>query len=103
MKITLSTKVVQDDERGTGNGKCFYCGEAIDGFHLFDCVIPKKTVRVTYQFTLEEDMPVSWDEEQILFHHNEGGFCMTNAIDQLTGVEIEPCVCSKVEAIKVNE
>lgn len=78
------------------NGACFYCHQAVGQRHESDCVLVSKKVkiRMTVEYTVQE--PASWDAHQIEFHRNEGSWCASNAIDELTRFEEEKgdCLCS---------
>lgn len=102
-----SQKVLPEDERpARKDGTCFYCLQPIGQYHAYECVIPVKKVLVKYQFTLEEEVPVSWEERQIFFARNESSSCASNTVDNLVkaygGEKGGRCACGNLTAVEVT-
>ena len=52
----------------------------------------KRTIRVTIDLPME--FPVSWDNDMIEWHLNEGTYCLDNIIDRLSDYsEKHGCIC----------
>lgn len=52
----------------------------------------KRTVRITIDLPM--DFPVSWDNDMIEWHLNEGTYCLDNLIDELFDYSEENgCIC----------
>lgn len=103
----LKTHVVTADDDGVRptsgiTDACLYCKAKIGEEHRLDCVILKRPVKlsVTITFEIEEDLPQSWNKEQIEFARNESSWCASSLIDRLTDLdEREGCICwnTKIE------
>jgi hypothetical protein len=76
--------VTPDDNGIRPAGKpdeCFYCKQKVGERHLWDCAAVDKKVLVRFELTLEVNVPVSWDREQIEFHYNESSWCGSNIVE----------------------
>lgn len=80
--------------------ECFYCRSKVGVPHKPDCVSVTKKVWVRYSFQLEIEVPHSWTEDDLEFHHNEGSWCANNSIDELTEAfrgDGQACACASFE------
>lgn len=76
--------VAPDDDGIRPAGKpdeCFYCKQKVGDRHLWKCVAVDKKVLVKFELTLEDNVPVSWDREQIEFHYNKSSWCGSNIVE----------------------
>jgi hypothetical protein len=63
-------------------------------FHLDDCVLIEKKIKVRCTIEYEISVPYCWDKQRIEFHRNEGSWCSDNLISELTQLsETEGCLC----------
>lgn len=83
--------------------RCFYCGQLIGEQHKEECVIRSRTVVVDFTFRTVLSVPESWDEEQIRFHYNDGGWCADNILSELAERSNGGCNCSICEAKYIKE
>ena len=49
------------------------------------------------------DVPAHWDKHQIHFHRHESSWCADNAIDELTKLTEEGCLCGNAKFEVVQE
>lgn len=60
--------------------ECFYCKAPVGDVHQPDCVMRVRTVMITYQIEILEEVPEDWTEAQMLFRKNEGAWCADNLL-----------------------
>ena len=78
------THVDLDDVAPAGlPDECFWCNRKIGDEHCWECVKPKKTVRLRVTFEYDAEVPRSWDKDAIEFHHNESSWCLDNIKQEL--------------------
>lgn len=78
--------------------QCFYCGQKIGENHKDDCVLINKKVMVRMIVEYEIEVPNHWNEENVLFHRNEGSWCSDNAINELEELsQGGQCLCGKTK------
>lgn len=106
MKRTHKNPLVRkEDARPAGReGECFYCRQKEDTPHKDKCVILNRKVKVRYTFELEIEIPHHWNQHDIEFHRNDGSWCASNTIGDLSiydehldndfGVGGIGCMCS---------
>ena len=78
---------IDTNDAGERPGAC-----PIETEHAEDCVIPLE--------------PRGRTQDEILFHRNDGSFCLYNDLARLaeeTAVEGAPCLCSRAEVAFVRE
>lgn len=75
--------------------ECFYCQQAVAGYHSVTCVLVEQRVKVRMIVEYEVTVPAHWDQYMIEFHRNEGSWCSDNAIDELREFSEGPhgCLC----------
>lgn len=74
--------------------RCFYCQQRVGMPHTRTCVVILKRIRVRYIFTVEIDVPHSWDKDTVEFHRNESSWCGDNALDDIDQfVPVGACLC----------
>lgn len=74
---------------------CFRCGQPVGSEHKPDCVTIRKKVKVRMTVEYEISVPNHWNKEDIEFHRNEGTWCSSNAVDELSEIIGEDgCICN---------
>lgn len=66
--------------------------------HASDCVLRKRTVVLEMRVRYVAEVPADWTQDDILFHRNDGSFCLDNDLDQIAGetsVKGAPCLCAR--------
>lgn len=59
----------------------------------------KRKVKIKYTITLDEDVPLDWDNSMIEFQRNESSWCASNLLDKLNKYdEDHGCICNIVKA-----
>lgn len=84
--------------------QCFYCRQQIGQPHKFGCVLWTRPVTVRAIVTYDVNVPVHWDEGDVLFHRNDGTWCSSNMIEELAELypedpetgESTGCLCEQV-------
>ena len=77
-------------------GKCFYCKSHVGAYHLDDCILIQKKVKVRCVIEYEISCPYSWSKHDIEFHRNEASWCSDNMISELENLSIvDGCLCYK--------
>lgn len=80
--------------------KCFYCGQEITQPHKEDCVCRERTIVLRLSLEYVVAVPAYYTEKDILFHRNEGTFCMDNDIDRM---KVDGCFCAASDVAYVRE
>lgn len=76
--------------------QCFYCHRRIGANHKKDCVLRKKKVLVRMVVDYPVTVPNHWDRDMIESHRNDGGWCASNALDELHELaKTEGCLCNR--------
>lgn len=93
-------------ERLGAPGVCAYCKRPIETEHAEDCVIPQRTVVLDLRVRYVASVPRGWTQDEILFHRNDGSFCLNNDLDRIgeeTAADGAACLCSRAEVAFVRE
>lgn len=97
----LDTVTLENGPRPAGNPEeCFYCQRPLGSPHKEECVIRLRTVVVRYTIEVPVAVPASWSIHDIEFQRGQGGWCMSNLIDDLKPVG---CLCGAATAVVVRE
>lgn len=108
--VTIPNVLANDDGiRPAGNpDECFYCQQKVGTPHKETCVCVNKKVKIRAIVEYEVEVPFCWDKEDIEFHRNEGSWCASNLIDELSNIDHEGeddiCLCgiAKFEFVEVT-
>lgn len=85
---------------------CFRCGQPIGGYHLTDCVLLAKMVKVRMTIEYWIQVPAHWKKEDVEFNRNDGTNCADNAIKELEEIsKKDGCLCGRMnfECIQMRE
>lgn len=78
--------------------RCFFCLEPIGEYHLNECVLVRKKIKVRMTVEYIADCPASWDGDNVEFRYNESSWCANNAIDELKkAFDSGACMCNATQ------
>ena len=100
--------VLPDDDGIRPAGKqdrCFYCGREVGEYHVENCVMICRNVKVRYSFEIDIEVPAFWGKKDIEFHRNESRWCADNAIVEIETAAGNDCTCDffKAEVIDMGD
>lgn len=79
------THVEADDVRpARPDGTCFYCRQQLGEPHKPECILPQRRVRLRMTVEYDVNVPADFDQAMIEFARNQGSWCASNALDELT-------------------
>lgn len=59
----------------------------------------KRKVKIKYAITLDEEVPLDWDNSMEELQRNESSWCASNLLDMLNKYDVEHgCICNIVKA-----
>lgn len=103
--------IVKEDDTGIRPAgkpdECFYCHRKVGEPHKYDCVTVVKKVKMMATIYYETEVPVSWCDEDIKSHYNNGTWCSNNIVQELQSYidyldKKGECLCGEciIEAIE---